>query len=281
MSITKKLIKAGAIIIVLLGACTLSKADDKPKGPEFSVIAFFTGKNDAAHVSFVHEANRWFAVIAEKYGFRYDSTSNWNNMNDSFLSAYQVVIFLDTRPDSTFQREAFRRYIEKGGSFMGFHFSAFALTPSAFPQNWEWYHKDFLGAGQYVGNTWAPTTAVLKVEDRKHPATRNLPKTFIASPNEWYKWEYDLTKNPDIKILISIDPSSFPLGTGPKPHEIWHSGYYPVVWTNTKYRMLYINMGHNIIDYDNKTLKELSQTFKNDTQNKLIIDGLLWLGRGK
>jgi uncharacterized protein len=279
---SRKLVKAGVVFILLLaGACTLSSAAEKKNDPEFSVIAFFTGKNDAAHVSFVHEANRWFTRIAEKYGFRYDSTSNWNNMNDSFLSAYQVVIFLDTRPDSTFQREAFRRYIEKGGSFMGFHFSAFALTPSAFPQNWEWYHKDFLGAGQYVGNTWAPTTAVLKVEDRKHPATRNLPKTFIASPNEWYKWEYDLTKNPDIKILISIDPSSFPLGTGPKPHEIWHSGYYPVVWTNTKYRMLYINMGHNIIDYDNKTLKELSQTFKNDTQNKLIIDGLLWLGRGK
>jgi hypothetical protein len=202
-------------------------------------------------------------------------------MNDSFLSAYQVVIFLDTRPDSACQREAFRRYIEKGGSFMGFHFSAFALTPSAYPQNWDWYHKDFLGAGQYVGNTWAPTTAVLRVEDRNHPATRNLPETFIASPNEWYKWEYDLKKNPDIKILISIDPASFPLGTGPKPHEIWHSGYYPVVWTNTKYKMLYINMGHNIIDYDNKTLKELSRTFENATQNKLIIDGLLWLGQGK
>lgn len=64
--------------------------------------------------------------------------------------------------------------------------------------------------------------------------------------------------NPDIKILLSIDPTSFPLGTGPKQSEIWHSGYYPVVWTNKKYKMLYINMGHNDIDYDNKTNKELS-----------------------
>jgi hypothetical protein len=219
--------------------------------------------------------------MSDKYKFRYDSTNNWDNMNDNFLSAYKVVVFLDTRPDSAYQRAAFRRYIEKGGSFMGFHFSAFALTPSAYPQNWDWYHKDFLGAGQYVGNTWAPTTAVLRVEDMNHPATRNLPETFVASPNEWYKWEYDLKKNPDIKILISIDPASFPLGTGPKPHEIWHSGYYPVVWTNTRYKMIYINMGHNIIDYDNKTMKELSQTFNNDTQNKLIIDALLWLGKVK
>ena len=37
-----------------------------------------------------------------------------------------------------------------------------------------------------------------------------------SSPNEWYRWSNDLRKNPDIKILLSIDSSSFPLGTGPK-----------------------------------------------------------------
>ena len=74
---------------------------------------------------------------------------------------------------------------------------------------------------------------------------------------------------------------SFPLGTGPKQHEIWHSGYYPVVWTNKKYNMLYVNMGHNDIDYENKTNKELSFTFRNDFQNQLIIDALEWMGNKK
>jgi hypothetical protein len=78
---------------------------------------------------------------------------------------------------------------------------------------------------------------------------------------------------------VSVDSTSFPLGTGPKLHEIWHEGYYPVVWTNRNYRMLYINMGHNDIDYENNTNEELSFTFMNDIQNRLIIDGLLWLGR--
>ncbi len=143
------------------------QATGKKSSPEFKVVAFFTGINDAAHVSFVHEANRWFARMSEKYNFQYDSTNNWDNMNDEFLSHYQVVIFLDTRPDSAYQREAFRKYIENGGAWMGFHFCAFALTPSAFPQNWDWYHKQFLGAGQYAGNTWAPTTAVLRTEDEE------------------------------------------------------------------------------------------------------------------
>lgn len=74
-----------------------------------------------------------------------------------------------------------------------------------------------------------------------------------------------------------LDSTSFPLGTGPKPHEIWQEGYYPVVWTNMKYNMLYLNMGHNDIDYENKTNKELSFAFENETQNKLIVESLLWL----
>jgi len=199
-------------------------------------------------------------------------------MNEEFLINYQVVVFLDTRPDSAYQREAFRNYMEKGGAWLGFHFSAFALTPSAYPQNWDWYHNDFLGSGEYAGNTWAPTSAFLRVEDRQHSVARRLPKVFEAAPNEWYKWENDLRKNPDIKVLISIDSTSFPLGTGPKQHEIWHEGYYPVVWTNRNYKMLYINMGHNIIDYANKTDTELSFTFDNKIQNKLVLDGLIWLG---
>jgi hypothetical protein len=243
----------------------------------FKVISFFTAKNDRAHISFVHEANRWFSTAAKQYNFQYDSTNDWNNLNDSFLSKYQVVIFLDTRPEDSAQRKAFEKYMKNGGAWMGFHFSAFALTPSTYPQNWDWYHNVFIGAGQYKGNTWRPTSAVLRVEDSLHPATKNLPDKFNSSPNEWYSWEKDLRANPDIDILLSIDSSSFPLGTGPKPHEIWHSGYYPVVWTNKKYKMLYFNMGHNDIDYEGKTNKELSFTFANDVQNKIIIDGLLWL----
>jgi hypothetical protein len=245
---------------------------------KFKVIAFYTGINDQAHISFVHEANMWFSKVSAKNHFSYEATDDWTRMNTETLSNFQVVIFLDTRPDKAEQRKAFQEYMEKGGAFMGFHFSAFALTPSSYPQNWDWYHEKFLGSGQYGSNTWRPTSAILKVENWKHPAMKHLPEKFEASPNEWYRWENDLRKNPDIKILASIDSTSFPLGTGPKPYEIWHSGYYPVVWTNTKFRMIYINMGHNDIDYENNNNKELSFTFTNETQNKLILNALHWLG---
>lgn len=249
--------------------------------PKFKVLAFFTAKSDLAHISYVHEANQWFATMAAKNGFGYDSTNDWSKLNPTILSQYQVVLFLDTRPEAPEQREAFKNYMEKGGGWMGFHFAGFALTPSDFPQNWDWYHNDFLGVGQYKSNTWRPVSAILRVEDRKHPSTKNLPVTFKSAPSEWYCWEKDIRSRSDIRILLSIDSSSFPLGTGPKLNEIWHSGYYPIAWTNTKYKMIYMNMGHNDMDYEGKTNKTLSSTFSSEEQNKFILEGLMWLGGSK
>jgi hypothetical protein len=264
-------------LIPLLSGCATTQS---PPHPSFQVIAFFTGKEDDAHISFVHEAVRWFPAMGSKYHFAFDTTSDWHNLNASFLARYQVVVFLDTRPDDPAARAAFETYMKHGGAWMGFHFAAFALTPSAYPADWPWYHDTFLGSGQYVSNSWRPTSAVLRVEDRAHPVTAHLPPTFISAPNEWYRWQYDLRRNPDIDILAAIDSSSFPLGTGPKQSEIWHDGYYPVVWSNRRYRMLYLNMGHNDIDYEHRlgpTNATLSHTFDNAVEDRLILDGLFWL----
>jgi hypothetical protein len=273
------------LCVVLMPAVKLAGAELALPGTNsvtrFKVLAFYTGKSDPAHISFVQEANRWFPKMAREANFSYDSTTNWAELNDEVLAQNQVVLFLDSRPENPIQREAFRKYMDNGGAWMGFHFAGFALTPSAVPQNWDWYHNEFLGSGSYVGNTWRPTSAVLRVEDARHPATRHLPGTFKSAPNEWYKWSNDLRTNADIEILLSIDPASYPLGTGPKADEIWHEGNYPVVWTNKRYRMIYFNVGHNDIDYEHKTNKELSFTFENETQNRLVLDSLLWLGGRK
>jgi len=39
---------------------------------------------------------------------------------------------------------------------------------------------------------------------------------------------------------------------------------------------MYVNMGHNDIAYESNN-EELSHTFDNEVQNRLIIDGLKWL----
>lgn len=267
----------------VLAVCFWASLAQSQTPSRFKVIAFYTGEQDQAHISFINEARPWFAKQADEHGFAFEATSDWKRLTPETLAQYQVVVFLDTRPETPEQRAAFQKYMENGGAWMGFHFAGFALTPSKFPQNWDWYHDEFLGCGQYVGNTWRPTSAILRVETKDHPVTAGLPETFESAPSEWYKWERDLKANPDIQILASIDPKSFPLGTGPKPHEIWHEGYYPVVWTNKKYRMIYMNMGHNDMDYESKTtpVKTLSSTFSSPDENRLILNALEWLGTGK
>lgn len=239
------------------------------------ILAFYTGINDQAHVSFVKEANQWFAKFARDNDLLYESTNDWSKLNETYIKDYQLLIFLDTRPEVPEQRLAFQKYMDNGGAWLGFHFSAFVLEGSAFTTNWNWYHDDFLGCGQYKGNTWRPTSANLKIENPNHPVNQQLPAVIKSAPNEWYSWQKDLRQNQDIEILASIDSTSFPLGTGPKPHEIWHKGYYPVGWTNKKYKMVYFNMGHNDMDY--KKDEALSHTFSSENQNKMISNSIFWL----
>lgn len=236
----------------------------------FKVLALYNGTWDAAHINFVHEANEWFPQQAAQNGFTYTASNNWNLLADGGVDDYKVVLFLDDLPQTSAQRAGFERYMRAGGAWMGFHVAAFTTEA----QSWPWYHHEFLGTGNFASNTWGPTTATLKVEDRAHPSTKALPATFTSSVSEWYSWSNDLRQNPDIKILASVDPSSFPLGTD--PNQTWYSGYYPILWTNSKYKMLYANFGHNAMDYDTNT--PLSSTFASETQNRFLLDGLKWLG---
>ncbi|MFF4842811.1 ThuA domain-containing protein [Streptomyces collinus] len=262
------------LAVLLATAVTPARATAVTPAPAaaapFKVLALYNGTWDAAHISFVEEANEWFPRQAAANGFTYTASTDWDVLADSRVNAYQVVLFLDDLPQSPAQRSGFERYMRAGGAWMGFHVSAFTTDAAG----WPWYHDQFLGSGDFTSNTWGPTNAVLRVEDRTHPATKNLPATFTSSVSEWYSWSNDLRKNPDIRILASIDPSSFPLGTDPA--QTWYSGYYPILWTNTKYRMLYANFGHNAMDYATNTT--LSSTFASPTQNRFVLDGLKWLG---
>ncbi len=236
----------------------------------FHVLAFYNANYDAAHINFVHEANPWFEKMAQQYGFSYDSTRDWQQLNKEKLANVQVVLFLDGAPHGSGERAAFQEYMEHGGGWMGFHVCAFTEKPS----EWDWYFSTFLGSGKFHNNTWWPTTAVLKVEAGDHPAMKGLPERFTTAPSEWYSWENDLTKNPDITVLASIDPSSFPVGTDPR--QSWYKGYYPILWSNNKFRMIYANFGHNYMDYKANVGK--SSTFSSPDQDKFIINSLMWLG---
>ncbi|MEV6808586.1 RICIN domain-containing protein [Streptomyces sp. NPDC051132] len=263
-------LRALVLLATLLGPASPPAAQASSSATPFKVLALYSGTYDAAHIDFVKEANDWFPKQAAANGFTYTASNNWDLLGNGGVNSYQVVLFLDDLPQTSAQRTGFETYMRNGGAWFGFHVAAFTTDAAG----WPWYHNTFLGSGNFATNTWGPTTSVLKVEDRTHPSTKNLPASFTSSVSEWYSWSNDLRQNPDIKILASIDPSSFPLGTD--PNQSWYSGYYPILWTNTQYRMLYANFGHNAMNYSTNT--RTSSTFASATQNRFLLDGLKWLG---
>ena len=236
----------------------------------FNVLAFYSGTWDAAHIDFVKEANQRFPQFGAQNGFTYTATNNWDQLTSLSASQYQVVMFLDDSPHTDAQRNGFQRYMNNGGAFFGFHVAAYNDASGG----WPWFNNTLLGTGRFQSNTWGPTAVTLKAENRSHPALANTGATFQSSVSEWYSWQNDLRANPDIQILASIDPSSYPVGTD--PNQTWYGGYHPIIWTNKNYKMIYANFGHNAMNYETNT--RLSSTFDSPAQNQFMMDALKWLG---
>ena len=231
---------------------------DSDQTAPFQVVAFYSSKAEPDHVQFAEQALRFFSDLAAKDNFVFHSTTDWTNLNPEYLKKYQVVIWLNESPSSTDQRLAFQHYIEGGGAWLGFHAAGYNDKDT----NWPWF-VDFLGGAVFHINSWPPLPARLVVDDRTHPATANLPEAFLAPANEWYVWKPSPRLNKDVKVLVTFDPSNYPLGL----KDVLTSGDLPVVWTNTKYKMIYMNMGHG------------DKIFTDTTQNRLFEDAILSLGR--
>lgn len=228
--------------------------------PKFKAVAFYTTTVESDHVDFAKDAMKFYRKMAAKDNFVFDTTTNWKNMNPEYLKNYQLVIWLDDFPQNETQRKSFEQYMENGGGWLGFHVAGYNDKYT----KWQWF-VNFFGGAVFYNNNWPPLPAKLIVDDNKHPATKSLPSTYISTLNEWYGWKPSPRVNKDIKVLVTLDPSNYPLGK----KDIIREGDIPVVWTNTKYKMLYMNMGHG------------DQIFYSDIQNKLFEDAVLWLGTKK
>ncbi|MEU8929187.1 ThuA domain-containing protein [Streptomyces sp. NPDC048409] len=263
----RTLLRLLALLAVVLGV-QAAPVHSARAATTVNVIAFYDGTYDAAHISFDHEAATWFPQAGAQNGFTYTQTTDWSRLNTATLANYQVVMFLDDYPHTASQQSAFQNYVAGGGGFIGFHVSAYNDNTS----DWPWYHNTFLGTGTFKSNSWGPTSETLQIEDRNHPATANLPATITSSVSEWYSWQNDLRQNPNIDILASMAQSTFPIGTD--PNQTWYSGYYPIVWSNRNYKMVYNNFGHNAMDYATNTT--LSSTFGSAQQNQLLLQEIKW-----
>ena len=242
-----------AIFITLL--CVFAHTI-KAQKPRFKVAAFYTTTGEMDHINFAKDALYFFGLIAEQQQFTFDATTDWSNLNDDYLANYSVIVWLNDSPKTEEQRAAFERYVNRGGAWYGCHVSGFNLPDS----KWKWFNT-FMGGGYFQSNNWPPLPAKVLVDDRSHPVTQRLPETFTSPTGEWYHWQPSPRENKDVKVLLSLSQDNYPLGLKSQITD----GDTPVVWTNTKYKMLYMNMGHS------------NKIFSNYDQNNMITDAVLWL----
>ena len=244
--------KSNVLILLLLFPGMLLSA----QFPRFRALAFYSEEVEPAHVEFAHDAIRFFQDLTAGDGFAFDVTSDMNDLMRDDLGDYSIILMLNDFPRTAEQRQAFREYMEQGGGWFGFHVAAYNDRTT----DWPWF-VDFLGGGVFRRNSWPPMPAKLVVNDALHRVTWALPRTFMSPANEWYQWDPSPRLNPDVKVLISLSEDNYPLGL----KDLIPDGDCPVVWTNTKYRMIYMNMGHG------------GRIFSDPTQNQLIIAGFRWV----
>jgi uncharacterized protein len=233
---------------------------DTSQPAPFHVLAFYTDQGEPDHIDFATQALPFFTELAKKHSFSFESTKRWDDLNTERLRGIQVVLWLNDFPHTPEQRAAFENYMKHGGAWLGFHVSAYNDEST----HWPWF-VDFLGGAVFFGNNWPPLPAKLVVDDRAHAVTRHLPTALTAPANEWYIWKPSPRLDKRVKVLLTLDPQNYPIGL----KDVITGGDLPVVWTNTSYRMIYMNMGHG------------DKIFTSREQNKLFEDAILWLGGRK
>lgn len=262
--ITYKLQIMKHLLILLFTACPLLTYAQVPEGypanyakaPRFKALIYYTQHAEEAHVQFAEQATTFFKKLNYGDGFVLDITTDFSKYPYEKLKEYNVIIMLNTSPNTKAERDAFEQYMENGGGWVGFHAAAYNDKNT----HWPWFVK-FLGGGVFYCNNWPPQPVLVEVDNEEHPVTKNLPASFVAPASEWYQWTPSPRQNKDVEVLLSLSPKNYPLGI----KDVVNFGDFPIVWSNKNYRMIYLNMGHG------------DEEFIDGTQNLLLVNAFRWV----
>jgi len=245
-----------AIAVLLCVESGAQQPVPRPQAGQQHVLAIYTDKGEQDHIDFANDARRFFTEYGKQADFTFEATTKWDEVTAERLKDVQLVLWLNDFPHKPQQRKIFEDYMAHAGAWLGFHVAAYNDEST----HWPWF-VEFLGGPVFFGNNWPPLPAKLIVDDRSHPVTQGLPATVHAPANEWYIWKPSARLNKDVRVLLTLAPENYPIGL----KDTITGGDCPVVWTNTKYRMLYVNMGHG------------DKIFDSAEQNRLFANAVGWL----
>ena len=226
------------------------------RAPRFRALLHYEPGAEEAHVQFDKQAIEFFHKLTYGEGWLMDVTTSLADYPYERLKDYSIIISLNATPGGKAQRDAFEQYMKNGGGWIGFHASAYNDRNT----HWPWLNE-FLGCGPFYCNNWPPQPALVECDTQDHPVTCSLPSSFVAPASEFYQWQPSPRKNPDVEVLLSISQKMYPFGL----KDVVNFGDFPIVWTNKKYRMIYLNMGHG------------DEGFIDATQNLLFVNAFRWV----
>ncbi|MGW3950380.1 ThuA domain-containing protein [Streptomyces sp. NPDC004752] len=166
-------------------------------------------------------------------GFAVDATEDAGAFTAKNLRRYDAVVFLSTTGDvlDAAQQRAFEGYIRHGGGYLGVHAAA--------DTEYDWAFYGGL-AGAYFQSHPAIQPATVDMEDRAHPATSDLARTWDRT-DEWYNYRSNPREH--AHVLASLDESSYTGGT--------LNGDHPIAWCRHYQggRAFYTGGGHTKESY--------------------------------
>lgn len=127
------------------------------------------------------------------------------------LSQYDLIVFLNTTGDvfNEGEQQAFRKYIENTGNYLGIH--------SASDTEYEWpFYGKLVGA--YFQGHPKVQTAKIHVKDSSNEMVSHLPPSWERI-DEWYNFK---NIRDDINVLLELDESSYEGGE--------NGDFHPIAW---------------------------------------------------
>ncbi|MEO6547371.1 MAG: ThuA domain-containing protein [Ferruginibacter sp.] len=204
----RPLFRNGILLFVLLACFSFII---KKKVPAVLVFSKTSGYHHASIPAGIEAIKQ--LCLANK--FTVESTDDSLAFTDKNLAKYKAVIFLSTTGNvlGEEQQKAFENYIQKGGGFVGIH----AATDCEY--NWPWYVK--LVGASFLSHP-QQQVAKLIVVDKNNISTKHLPDVWERK-DEWYNFK---NMNPDVKVLIKIDETSYTGGKNGDNHPMaWYHAY--------------------------------------------------------
>jgi type 1 glutamine amidotransferase len=230
---------------------------DIPKGsPRVLLFEKMTGFRDTPSVEAASSA---LHEMAQRNGWALVVTDRGGAIRPAILKQFDVVIWNNVSGDvlTMTQRDAFKRYVEHGGGFVGFHGSGGDLA-----HFWDWYVDTLIGA-RFIGHPMAPQfqDARIVIEDQS-AIGRGLAPGWTMN-DEWYSFKSS-PRASGARVIATLDESSYsPQGIR---NQDLHMGDHPIAWTQCigNGRSFYSAIGHR------------PETYSEPHHVKLLEQAIAW-----